>query len=83
MKKKFKKPISLKEYKRLKEQKRRRLRKLSFIGRTSRRVFSKDIPFKSLEKSIVPYFCEASLLRAVAIGIKAVQEMVDKRKNNN
>lgn len=50
---------------------------MSFIGRTQKNVFSKNksIFMKSLEKSIVPYFCAASLLVAVKLGINAFIEM--------
>lgn len=50
---------------------------MSFIGRTQKNVFSKNksIFMKSLEKSIVPYFCAASLLVAVKLGLNAITEM--------
>ena len=49
---------------------------MSFIGRTQKNVFpkNKSIFMKSLEKSIVPYFCAASLLVAVKLGINAITE---------
>lgn len=50
---------------------------MSFIGRTQKNVFSKNksIFMKSLEKSIVPYFCAASFLVAVKLGLNAITEM--------
>ena len=50
---------------------------MRFIGRTQKNVFpkNKSIFMKSLEKSIVPYFCAASLLVAVKLGINAITEM--------
>lgn len=50
---------------------------MSFIGRTQKNVFpkSKSIFMKSLEKSIVPYFCAASLLVAVELGLNSIIEM--------
>ena len=50
---------------------------MSFIGRTQKNVFpkNKSIFMKSLEKSIVPYFCAVSLLVAVKLGINAITEM--------
>lgn len=50
---------------------------MSFIGRTQKNVFpkNKSIFMKSLEKSIVPYFCAASLLVAIKLGINAITEM--------
>ena len=51
--------------------------KMSFIGRTQKNVFpkSKSIFMKSLGKSIVPYFCAASFLVAVELGLNAITEM--------
>lgn len=50
---------------------------MSFIGRTQKNVFpkNKSIFMKSLEKSIVPYFCSASILVAFKLGINAITEM--------
>lgn len=50
---------------------------ISFIGRTQKNVFPKNKStfMKSLEKSIVPYFCAASILVAFKLGINAITEM--------
>ena len=50
---------------------------MSFIGRTQKNVFPKNNStfMKSVDKSIIPYFCAASLLVAVKLGINAITEM--------
>ena len=50
---------------------------MSFIGRTQKNVFQKNKStfMKSLDKSIIPYFCSASILDAFKLGINAIIEM--------